>query len=345
MSAKKFWKQNSSILLTFVVAAALLAFVSIVKPGYSNPANLKVLSISIAVLGFTALGQTFPILTGGMDLSVPWIFCIGGYLCAMLTGGENAKLIYAVPAVLLVGALMGAVNGFGIAYVGIAPVIMTMASNIIYQGLLVGFTGGTPGGSIPQVIKDLATGDICGVSILFLLWLVISAAAWLLLVKTPYGRKLYGVGTSEQVSLFSGVSVKKIKLSAYAVCGMMAALAGMLYSGKLSQLYLGMGDTYQMASVSAVAIGGISGGRQRQLHRCHCRQLCHHHSGWSAGCHEPFTGCTENHLRHRVVLRRAHLLPQEEHPLKKYSPPFRFVHLPFLVCWYVLPSDLAGQPQ
>lgn len=80
MSAKKFWKQNSSILLTFVVAAALLAFVSIVKPGYSNPANLKVLSISIAVLGFTALGQTFPILTGGMDLSVPWIFCIGGYL-------------------------------------------------------------------------------------------------------------------------------------------------------------------------------------------------------------------------------------------------------------------------
>lgn len=258
MSAKKFWKQNSSILLTFVVAAALLAFVSIVKPGYSNPANLKVLSISIAVLGFTALGQTFPILTGGMDLSVPWIFCIGGYLCAMLTGGENAKLIYAVPAVLLVGALMGAVNGFGIAYVGIAPVIMTMASNIIYQGLLVGFTGGTPGGSIPQIIKDLATGDICGVSVLFLLWLVISAAAWLLLVKTPYGRKLYGVGTSEQVSLFSGVSVKKIKLSAYAICGMMAALAGMLYSGKLSQLYLGMGDTYQMASVSAVAIGGIS---------------------------------------------------------------------------------------
>ncbi len=130
---KKILKQNSSILLTFVVAAALLAFVSIVKPGYSNPANLKVLSISVAVLGFTALGQTFSILTGGMDLSVPWIFCIGGYLCAMLTGGENAKLIYAVPAVLLVGALMGAVNGFGIAYVGIAPVIMTMASNIIYQ--------------------------------------------------------------------------------------------------------------------------------------------------------------------------------------------------------------------
>ena len=168
MTAKKFWKQNSSIILTFVVAAALLAFVSIVKPGYANAANLKVLSISIAVLGFTALGQTFPILTGGMDLSVPWIFCIGGYLCAMLTGGENIRLIYAVPIVLLAGALMGAINGFGIAYVGIAPVIMTMASNIIYQGLLVGFTGGTPGGSIPQVIKDLAVGDIGGISTLFL---------------------------------------------------------------------------------------------------------------------------------------------------------------------------------
>ena len=186
---------------------------------------------------------------------------------AMLTGGENIRLIYAVPIVLLAGALMGAINGFGIGYVGIAPVIMTMASNIIYQGLLVGFTGGTPGGSIPQVIKDLAVGDIGGISTLFLLWMLVSAAAWLLLVKTPYGRKLYGVGTSEQVSLFSGVSVKKIKLSAYAFCGTMAALAGMLYSGKLSQLYLGMGDTYQMASVSAVAIGGISlvGGSGRYI--------------------------------------------------------------------------------
>jgi ribose transport system permease protein len=258
MHANIFWKKNSSVLLTFLVALGLLTFVSIMKPGYANPSNLKVLSISIAVLGFTAIGQTFPILTGGMDLSVPWIFCIGGYLCAVLTGGQNVRLVYAVPVVLLAGALMGAANGFGIAYIGIAPVIMTMASNIIFQGLLVGLTGGTPGGAIPQAVKNLATGSIGPLSSMFLVWIVLSALTWLLLTKTPYGRKLYAVGSSETCSLFSGIAVKRTKLSAYLLCGMMAALAGMLYAGKLSQLYLGMGDTYQMASVSAVAIGGVS---------------------------------------------------------------------------------------
>lgn len=256
-------RKNSSILLTFLTALALLGIISAVKPGYANPANLRVLAISIAVLGLTALGQTFPILTGGMDLSVPWVFCIGGYLCAALTGGSSVKLIYAVPVVLVAGLLMGAFNGFGIAYVGIAPVIMTMASNIIFQGILVGVTGGTPGGSIPALIKTIALDHVLGIPFLFLFWAVISLAAWLCLTKTAFGRRIYALGNNETCAMFSGDNVKLTRLLAYSFCGMMAALAGMLYAGRVSQLYLGMGDTYQMASVSAVAIGGVSlaGGR------------------------------------------------------------------------------------
>lgn len=258
MGMKEIWKKSGSIVMTFLVAFLLLGFVSIVKPGYGSMANIKVLSISIAVLGMTALGQTLPILTGGMDLSIPWMFCIGGYLCAALTGGDNAKMLFAIPIVLIAGLLMGTFNGFGIAYVGIAPVIMTMASNIIFQGLLVGITEGTPGGSIPSAIKALATGGNGFVGWLFLFWLAVSIVAWVVLAKAPYGRKVYAVGNSETCALYSGINVKLMKLSAYALCGMMAALAGMLYSGRVSQLYLGMGDTYQMASVSAVAIGGVS---------------------------------------------------------------------------------------
>ncbi len=251
-------KKNSSILLTFLVAFLLLGFVAVMKPGYASVSNIKVISILIAILGFTALGQIFPIITGGMDLSVPWMFCIGGYLCAAITGGDNAKLIYAVPAVLFAGCLMGLFSGFGIAYVGIAPVIMTMASNIIFQGILVGMTGGTPGGSIPNFVKTLVLGSLGPISSLFVFWLVISVLAWIVLVKTPYGRKIYAVGNSQTCALYSGINVRLVKMSAYACCGMMAAFAGMLYSGKISQLYLGMGNNYQMSSVSAVAIGGVS---------------------------------------------------------------------------------------
>ncbi|MEJ8735467.1 ABC transporter permease [Mediterraneibacter sp. ICN-202921] len=258
MAVKTIWRKSGSIILTFMVAFLLLAFISIVKPGYANAANLNVLSISVAVLGLTALGQTLPILTGGMDLSIPWMFCIGGYLCAGLTAGDNNKLFYAIPIVLIAGLIMGTFNGLGIAYVGIAPVIMTMASNIIFQGLLVGITEGTPGGSIPGILKIFATKGSGVVGWIFLFWLLVSFGAWIILSKTPYGRKIYAVGNSETCALYSGINVKFLKLSAYAVCGMMAALAGMLYAGKVSQLYLGMGDTYQMASVSAVAIGGVS---------------------------------------------------------------------------------------
>lgn len=258
MRIKKFCTKHSSVILTYIVAVLLLTFVSIMRPGYASMNNLKVLSVQAAVLGLTALGQTFVILTGGMDLSIPWMFTIASFMMAAMTKGSDAKLVYVIPIVLCVGILMGIFNGVGVSYVGIAPVIMTMASNIIFQGLLVGITGGMPGSGTPDFIKKVATGTVGGVSILFLFWLAVSAVAIVILIKTSFGRKLYAVGNSETVALFSGIHVKGIKVCAYAVCGFTAALAGIVYSGRLGQLYLGMGDEYQMQSVAAVAIGGVS---------------------------------------------------------------------------------------
>jgi ribose transport system permease protein len=260
---RKTWSKHATVIVTYLVAAFLLLFVSIMRPGYADINNIRVLSIFAAILGFTVLGQTVVILTGGMDLSIPWMFTLSSFLMASMSKGSNAALIYTIPVVLIVGILMGVINGVGIAYVGIAPVIMTMATNIIYQGLLVGISGGMPGGAAPDFIKFVATGDVGGISILFLLWLAISGIALLLLNRTAYGRKIYAVGSNEKVALFSGINVKLIKVSAYAICGFMSALAGMLYAGRLGQLYLGMGDEYQMESIAAVAIGGVSliGGR------------------------------------------------------------------------------------
>lgn len=258
MAIKYFFKNNVSIIMTYAVAILLLFFVSVLRPGYASADNLRILSITASILGITAIGQMAVILTGGMDLSIPWMFTIAAFLTANLTGGDNGKLIYAVPIVLAAGILMGTFNGIGVAYVGIAPVIMTMASNIIFQGLLLGLTGGTPGGSPPKALKDFVGGKVAGFSPLFLFWIVISVVFFIIIAKSPYGRKLYAVGNSDTVALFSGINVKLVRVSAYSLCGMTAAIAGILFSGKISQLYLGMGDPYQMQSVSAVAIGGVS---------------------------------------------------------------------------------------
>jgi ribose transport system permease protein len=258
MSLKKVWFSYSAIIITYIAAFSLLAFVSIARPGYGSLKNLNILSVTAAILGFTVLGQTFVVLTGGMDLSIPWMFTLSAFLMASMTNGQNEPMIYAIPLVLAVGCGMGMVNGFGVAYIGIAPVIMTMSTNIIFQGLLLGFTGGMPGGRAPDALRVLANGTVAGLSALFLLWLFVSAVCLLVFYKTRFGRNIYAVGCNEKVALFSGIDVKRTKLAAYSICGLTAALGGMLYSGRLGQLYLGMGDAYQMQSVAAVAIGGIS---------------------------------------------------------------------------------------
>jgi ribose transport system permease protein len=258
MKIKNIWVKYSSIITIYLIALFLLVLVSILKPGYASANNLNILSVTAAVLGITAIGQTFVILTGGMDLSIPWMFSISAYLLAGLTNGNNSAMIYAIPAVLLAGTIMGLINGFGIAYVGIVPVIMTISTNIIYQGLLVGISGGMPGGAPPPALKTFVHLSVSSLSSLFIIWLIVSGIAILILHKTRIGRNIYSVGSNENVAFFSGINTKLTKLFAYATCGLLTAVAALLYSGRLGQLYLAMGDPYQMQSVAAVAIGGIS---------------------------------------------------------------------------------------
>ncbi len=258
MILKRFWQQHSSKVITYLIAFLLLAVVAVLKPGYANINNLNYLSVTAAILGITALGQTFVILTGGMDLSIPWMFTMTSFVMAEVSGGQNESLIFAIPVALLLGFAMGLLNGFGIAYIGVLPVIMTISTNIIFQGLLLGFSNGTPGGNPPPLLKTMATGTTAGFATLFLIWLVIAAIALIIMYKTKFGRSVYAVGSNEKVALFSGINTKKVKLFVYGISGLLAATGGILYSGRLGQLYLGMGNPYQMQTVTAVAIGGVS---------------------------------------------------------------------------------------
>jgi ribose transport system permease protein len=244
--------------MTYLITFFLLVVVSILKPGYASANNLNMLAVTAAVLGITSLGQTFVILTGGMDLSIPWMFSISAFLMAGLTQGNDAALVYAIPVVLLAGIGMGMINGFGVAYIGIIPVIMTISTNIIFQGLLVGFSGGMPGGSPPPALKTLVHETTGGIATLFLIWIAVSAAALVVLYKTSFGRHIYAVGSNENVAFFSGINTKRTKLFAYAISGLLTSVAGFLYSGRLGQLYLAMGEEYQMQTIAAVAIGGVS---------------------------------------------------------------------------------------
>ena len=163
-----------------------------------------------------------------------------------------------MPLLLALGALVGLVNGVGVAWLGVPPIVMTLGSFAILQGALLVVTNGATGSASPPVLKTLSTGVWLGLPPAVWLWLALALVAGFVLSATVYGRRLYAVGTNPVVAELSGVDVRRTVVVAYVVSGLSAVLAGLLLVGYVGNAYLGMGDPYLFSAVAAVAIGGAS---------------------------------------------------------------------------------------
>lgn len=249
-------------LLVVVVVTQIWLGRAILNPGYWN--SLLVLSSFLAVL---ALGQGTVILTGGLDLSVPWTIGISGILLAGMVNGSDAALVYALPTVLLLACVIGFANGVGIAYLGISPIVMTLATNGILQGFALLYSQGTPAGFSSPMLRWFMTGKVIGMTpvVLFLVWFV--AVAVLLLSRTAFGRRVYGIGNGARAAQLSGIAVEKTLILVYMLSAVCAAVVGIMLTGFSGQASLGMGDDYLLPSIAVVVVGGalITGGRGHYL--------------------------------------------------------------------------------
>ena len=226
--------------------------------------SLIVLSSFLAVL---ALGQGTVILTGGLDLSVPWTIGFTGILLAGMVKGSDAALIYALPIALLVGLFVGFVNGAGIVLLGVSPIVMTLAVNGILQGASLVYSNGTPDGFSSPLLRRFMTDRELFVTPVVLFVAVFIIVAVLLLGHTPFGRRVYAVGNGERVAALSGVPVSATLIRVYMLSGLCSAIVGALLTGFSGQASLGMGDEYLLPSIAVVVIGGalITGGRGHYL--------------------------------------------------------------------------------
>jgi ribose transport system permease protein len=222
--------------------------------------SLIVLSSFLTIL---ALGQGAVILTGGLDLSLPWSIALSGILLAGMVKGSDAALVYALPTVLLVGCLIGLVNGLGVVFLGLSPIVTTLATNGILQGLALLYSNGTPAGFASPSLRWFMTGHLLGMTpvVPFIVAFVVVAA--LTLSRTPFGRRVYGIGNGERVAALSGIAVGRTLILVYVLSGFCAALVGTLLTGFSGQASLGMGDEYLLPSIAVVVVGGtlITGGR------------------------------------------------------------------------------------
>ena len=226
--------------------------------------SLLVLSTFLAIL---ALGQGSVILTGGLDLSVPWMIGLSGVMLAGVVQGSDMALIYAVPMVLLMAALFGFLNGFGVVVLGLSPILVTLAMNGILQGIALLYSNGTPSGFASPGLRWFMTGHLLGVTPVVYGLVLFVAGGVLLLGRTTFGRCVYALGNSVDAARLSGVRTGRVTILVYMLSAVCAGVVGVLLTGFSGQASLGMGDDYLLPSIAVVVVGGalITGGRGHYL--------------------------------------------------------------------------------
>jgi ribose transport system permease protein len=213
-------------------------------------------------LGIVAAGMMIVILISQIDLSVPWTLAAGA-MTATAIGGP-----WALPVALLVGLLVGTMNGIGVAYLRIPSMIFTLGVNAVMRGLMVAQTGGfAPQTKATDLMRFLAAERTFGIPHSIFVWLAVSIFVVVLLRKTAFGRSIYAIGNKEAAAYLSGISTRRVTILAFIICSVLASLSGVLLAGYSTKAYQGMGDAYVLPAIAAVVIGGtnILGGSGRYL--------------------------------------------------------------------------------
>ena len=268
MTALKLRLQKfQGLIISYIIAVILFIAISVFIPGFASLQHISVIFCEASIIGIVAIGQTFVIITGGIDMSVAWIFCISAIMITNITGGSNEKILTVWPLIIILTLIFGFINGFCIAYLRMPAIVMTLGMNTVLQGGLVAITQGAPGGKAPEAIQNLGQGRILGIPNLIWIWMLLIVIVLLIMFKTKYGRELFAVGNNSVVAKYSGINSRKVIMIAYIISGFTAGLAGILQAGKVGSSYLSMGDNFQFQSIAAVAIGGtsLSGGNGNYL--------------------------------------------------------------------------------
>jgi ribose transport system permease protein len=247
----------------------LLLIGSIINTNFLSPEYLLQQLKVASFLGIIATGMMLVILLGQIDLSVPWVVTSGAMMASAAAAYGPFGAVVAIPFGILCGAAFGFLNGFGVAYLRIPSMIITLATNAVAQGLMVVYTGGfSPQDSATPAMRYLATGfTIPGIPNAVLMWALIGATTVFIFTRTTFGRAIYGIGNRERAAYLSGINTRRVVMTAFAISGALSAFGGVLLAGYASKAAQSMGDAYLLPSIAAVVLGGthVLGGRGSYL--------------------------------------------------------------------------------
>lgn len=268
-------------LRTFIALIVVFAFFAFAAPNFLSAANFVIMSKHVALNAFLAIGMTFVIITGGIDLSVGSI--VG--LCGMVAGwlilnGVDLGIGYTLyfnifeifAITLLVGVLFGAINGALITKLNVAPFIATLGTLYVARGFAL---LSSDGATFPNLVGNpeygsnglsvLGSGAFLGIPVSIWILIAVGGGAAYIAGRTPLGRHIYAVGGNEHAAALSGVKVNRVKMFVYMFSGFCAAIVGLVISSQLVAAHPATGETFELNAIAAAVLGGtsMSGGRGR----------------------------------------------------------------------------------
>jgi ribose transport system permease protein len=253
------WLADHPLAVLGGVLVVLVLVTGVIQPSYLSASGLRSTVLLAAPLGIMAGAQTILMLTGGIDLSIGMIATAAAYVAAHQS--PNGSLV-AIALGLMVGLLAGAVNGVGVGVFRVNPIIMTLAMSAILVGLFTALSFTVLQGSttVSDFISTLGGGSFLGNRIPYnaLVWAGVSILIIYGLRRTGYGRLLYAIGDNPVAARLSGVRSWQVLIAAYAVAGLLAALAGILLAGRTGAVDLQLAVSFLLPSVAAAVIGGTS---------------------------------------------------------------------------------------
>ncbi len=229
----------------------------IATPHFMTTSNLLNVVEQSAVIGVLAVGMTFVILTGGIDLSVGSLVALAGIVFGLAVRSELAVPV-AVAAALAAGTAGGVVNGVLVTAGRLPPFIATLGMMSVARGLALVLSDGRPISGFDAGFRTLSTGRLAGVPVSTLIMLTIYGVAAFTLSRTVLGRYTYAVGGNEEAAALSGVNVKLVKIIVYAISGLSSALTSLLLVARLNSAQPIAGMAYELDAIAAVVIGGAS---------------------------------------------------------------------------------------
>jgi ribose transport system permease protein len=252
---------RNPVVLAGIVAVLLFVVGNLLAPGFASHGSIMNILRVAAFLGVISAGQTIVILAGGegIDLSVGKVATFAAIIVAQVSRGADDRLLLAVVLALVYCGLVGAVNGIGVAYLRVPPLVMTLGMVAVVQGVIRVYSGGQPEGRAPSILSSLVNArGIGGIRGSVWVWLIIAVVVIWLLRRTTLGWRIYALGANRETSYLSGINVQRNLVLIYVLSAMFAAVGGIMLLGYSGAASISLADQYQLISIAAVVIGGTT---------------------------------------------------------------------------------------